>query len=202
MAKTLEDLALSRAYRETVLGYFGSDAMPESILRHDKTMRSIDLTVDEHGRSYDDFTANRTEIKAFDISSRSVRAGALSRFPQSVARTLLLFYTEPGDTVVDPFAGHNSRMELCWRANRHYIGHDISHEFMEANRKIKALLHDEVYSDMFLEHFPARITLHECDSRHMPTPDAIGDFTITSPPYWDIEYYGDEPEQIGTGEFV
>ena len=31
----------------------------------------------------------------------------------------------------------------------------------------------------------------------MPTPDQTGDFTITSPPYWDIEYYGDEPEQLG-----
>ena len=29
----------------------------------------------------------------------------------------------------------------------------------------------------------------------MPTPDQTGDFTITSPPYRDIEYAGDEPEQ-------
>ncbi len=29
------------------------------------------------------------------------------------------------------------------------------------------------------------------------TPDQYGDFTITSPPYWDIEDYGDEPEQLG-----
>jgi DNA modification methylase len=25
----------------------------------------------------------------------------------------------------------------------------------------------------------------------------VGDFCFTSPPYWDIEYYGDEPEQLG-----
>jgi DNA modification methylase len=28
----------------------------------------------------------------------------------------------------------------------------------------------------------------------------IGDFTITSPPYWDLEQYGDEPEQLGVGK--
>jgi hypothetical protein len=29
------------------------------------------------------------------------------------------------------------------------------------------------------------------------TSDGIGDFTISSPPYYDIEDYGDEPEQLG-----
>jgi hypothetical protein len=27
--------------------------------------------------------------------------------------------------------------------------------------------------------------------------DSVGDFTITSPPYWDLEYYGDEIGQLG-----
>jgi hypothetical protein len=196
MAKTLEDLAVSRAYRESVLAHFGS--MPESILLHDKSVRAIDLTLDESGRSYDDFTANHTNIKAFDISASSVRMGALSRFPQNVGRTLLLFYTDEGDTVVDPFAGHNSRMELCFKARRHYVGHDISHVFMQANRKIREMLIEQHLADLFPD-FPTKIVLHECDSRNMPCADASGDFTITSPPYWDIEDYGDEKEQIGKG---
>ena len=29
------------------------------------------------------------------------------------------------------------------------------------------------------------------------TADGVGDFTLTSPPYYDIEDYGDEPEQLG-----
>ena len=29
--------------------------------------------------------------------------------------------------------------------------------------------------------------------------DGSGDFTITSPPYYNLEHYGDEPEQLGLG---
>jgi len=204
MAKTIEDLKKSRLWRKQVEAYFGHD-IPESILVHDRAQKAIDLMIDEGGRDYAstggrEIVINGKPVRAFEISSRGARFGALSRFPQSVGRTLVLLYSCPGDTVVDPFAGHNSRMELCWRCGRNYIGHDISHEFMRANHAIKAQLMEERRLDLFAGDFNARIILHEGDSRHMITPDETGDFTITSPPYWDLEYYGDEPAQIGTGK--
>lgn len=206
MAKTLEDLAKSRAYRVELLRYFGADNVPESILRHDRSDRAIDLMVEQPGRNYGssgcstNFVINGQRIAGFEISSAGARYGALSRFPQAVGRTLLLLYSCPGDSVIDPFAGHNSRMELCWRANRHYIGCDISHEFMSANLRIRELLMQEKRDDMFSEHFQGTISLFECDSRSIPSRDKKHDFTITSPPYWDLEYYGSEPEQIGIGK--
>src|SRR5262249_17310749 len=36
-------------------------------------------------------------------------------------------------------------------------------------------------------------------SRHLPWENGSGDFTITSPPYYNLEHYGDEPEQLGLG---
>ena len=205
MAKTLEDLAESRRYRAEVLNYFGNSGVPESILRHDRSDRAIDLMVTDGDRDYgstggNDIYLRGHHIASFEISGRGVRFGALSRFPQSVGRTLLLLYSLPGDTVVDPFAGHNSRMELCWRSNRNYIGCDISHEFMCANIAIRDMLREEKSTDLFGEHFKGKITLFECDSRTMPIRSNTGDFTITSPPYWDLEHYGDEPGQIGTGK--
>jgi DNA modification methylase len=123
------------------------------------------------------------------ISGRGSLNGALSKFPQEVGRTIVLFYTEPGDTIVDPFAGHNSRMDLCVKAGRNYIGCDLSKDFMEFNRR---------RADILRKRFPkAEIQLHHCDSRKQPIADSVGDFTLTSPPYWDIEYYGDEDEQLG-----
>ena len=41
-----------------------------------------------------------------------------------------------------------------------------------------------------------KIELHEQDSRDI-NYDKVFDLAITSPPYWDIETYGDEPEQLG-----
>lgn len=141
---------------------------------------------------------------AFEISGKNCRGegGALSRFPQNIGRLLLEVYTKAGDTVVDPFAGHNSRMELCWRARRNYIGHDVSREFMVVNREtVKEL--ERIKADDFFgeEYYTAWIRLHECDSRKMPTEDAVGDFTITSPPYWNLEYYGPESEQLGRNDY-
>jgi hypothetical protein len=158
---------------------------------------------------------------SFYLSGAGARWGALSRFPQNVGRILLKLYSrEPycsvcresldvcehdpserkvcHDTVVDPFAGHNSRMQLCYKSRRNYIGCDISHRFMEANFKLRDKLLTANAGDMFASENTAEITLHECDSRKMePVKNSVGDFTITSPPYWDLEYYGDEMGQLG-----
>ena len=199
--KTVEDLRKSREARETILAEFGE--VPQSIMAHDKSAKAIDLMSSE--RTYASTANNGGHTgklsDVFDVSNQSCRGegAALSQFPQNIGRKLLLLYTKQGDTVVDPFAGHNSRMELCWRNNRNYFGNDLSHEFMEANHKIKKMLLSEKRDDLFGEHFRASIELTEGDSKKLPWEDAVGDFTITSPPYFDLEFYGNEPEQLGTG---
>ena len=120
---------------------------------------------------------------------RSHGEGGLSRFPQNIGRSMVLMYSKPSDVVFDPFAGHNSRMEFCIEAGRSYIGCDLSSEFMEFNRARAKELREK---------YPGlKIKLIQGDSRSIPVKSGRGDFTITSPPYWDIEYYGDEPEQLG-----
>ena len=201
--KTIEDLSQSREIRTAIIRELGE--IPESILRYDRTDKAIDLIAVDRSYAASGNLNGSTKFcgklaEVFDVSGQSCRGndGALSRFPQNVGRILLRLYSEVGNTVVDPFAGHNSRMELCWRSQRNYIGHDISREFIESNRKIAEMLASEAQQDLFGEdHYTAWIRLHECDSRAMPTADAAGDFTITSPPYWNIEYYGDEIGQLG-----
>lgn len=102
---------------------------------------------------------------------------------------MVLLYSDPAATVFDPFAGHNSRMDLCVKAGRHYVGCDLSAEFMGFNnRRAKKL--NKLYPTI-------NITLHHCDSRKVPVKSRSCDFTITSPPYWNIEFYGDEEQQLG-----
>ena len=198
MAKNLDDLRKSREFRENLLLKMG--VIPESILRHDKTVKAIDLIADVRSYKSASNVKDGTKHSAiFDVSGQGCSQGALSRFSQNIAKIMLLIFTDEGDNIVDPFAGHNSRMEVCWRNNRNYLGQDLCHEFMEANRKISAMLAEEASGDMFSSaHSTAWIKLYEGDSRKLPFEDASGDFTITSPPYWDIEYYGPESEQLGT----
>jgi len=202
--KTLSALRRSREGINEVLALFGGrELVPTSVMRT-RRVRAAD-TPDEHaaGRNYadcgppskkrllsDGTVPDGVKDMARRLDYRGVNGkGALSKFPQDIGRSVVLFYTEPGALVVDPFAGHNSRMELVVRAGRDYVGCDLCEGFMEHNIARRRKL---------LAEFPGRsIRLHHCDSRRQPIPSGVGDFTITSPPYWDVEYYGDEPEQLG-----
>ena len=132
-------------------------------------------------------------LKVFDNSTRNQNVrwkGAISMFPKQILDQLLDFYTEQGDWFFDPFAGHNSRMEPSFLKGRNYVGYDISHDFMEFNRQVR---------DKMLKNNPKNIqlVLKEQDSRTIDEPDNSMDFVFSSPPYWNIEWYGDEPEQLG-----
>lgn len=157
-----------------------------SIMKADKKSRGA---ADLGTGSYDASTEHKG---VWGVSGRGCANGALSVFPQNIGRALLLLYTSERDTVFDPFAGHNSRMEFCVRSDRHYIGCDVSKKFMAFNEERAAMLREE-YPDIFIK-------LYEMDSRKCGELEEEADFTITSPPYYDIEYYGDEHQQLGRAE--
>jgi DNA modification methylase len=190
------------AFGDQIVGEFGG-VVPTSILRYNSSDRALDVIV-ETERSYENTADDGGHAgklgRTFSVSGRTCRGkgAGLSRFPQNVGRALLLLYTKKGDTVLDPFAGHNSRMELCWRAGRNYKGNDISQYFQDANRRVLNRLMKEKDDDLFRD-IGADVDLSVGDSRKLPWKSGSGDFTITSPPYYNLEHYGDEPEQLGLG---
>jgi SAM-dependent methyltransferase len=198
--KSISALVHSKASRNDLLRLFGgTELIPSSVMRAKRPRISEKTDAPTASRSYDKTMPGAEEFhnqrlpdivrKAHYISGRGTCAGALSTFPQEIGRSMVLLYSEPGQTVYDPFAGHNSRMDLCIRAGRDYTACDLSTEFMEFNHK---------RAEELRRLFPKRrIKLHHCDSRKSPVPNESADITITSPPYYDIEYYGDEPEQLG-----
>lgn len=201
--KTLSALRRSREGHGAMIALFGgTEWLPTSVMRARRVRadaladrdgpaaeRNYAGSLPEYNRRGIDDPAVPDSVKGMHRMNSGSLTGALSKFPYEIGRTVVLFYTEPGDTVVDPFAGHNSRMELCVRAGRDYVGCDLSAEFMAFNRRRAAELKRE---------FPSRrVKLFHTDSRRQPVPDNTGDFTITSPPYFDLEYYGPESEQLG-----
>lgn len=201
--KTITALRNSKSNRNALIALFGGPGgVPSSIMRAKESERlGVDGDEEATKRNYDEtapYIEKSREAKqkvlkdAFSISGRGCGNGALSKFFQGIGRSMVLLYSEPGQTVFDPFAGHNSRMELCVRAGRHYVGCDLSTEFMKFNLK---------RADQLRRKFPATtIELHHVDSRKVPVKSLSADFTITSPPYYDIEHYGDEVEQLGKSE--
>jgi DNA modification methylase len=202
--RTPQVLAKAREIREDFISKFG--LIPTSILVNNRQDRAIDLAVGG-GRDYrtigvkglskkediDITTLNPEEIRAYDVLHRGAQKGALSRFPQNIARILIKFYCPEKGLIFDPFAGHASRMQVVYETNRSYVGVDISHEFMQYNYQLR----DFLLNQKRLIPNDSTITLIEGSSDKVDLPDNCADFTITSPPYGSTEWYGDEPDQLG-----
>lgn len=199
--KGIDAVENSREGYSQLLALFGGiENLPSSIMKADKGRPTdkTDRPVAERGlyekKVNGEYLSKQNGIpetlkRAYHVSGSGCGSGALSTFPQNIGRSVVLLYSDPGQVVFDPFAGHNSRLELTVRAGRHYVGCDLSAEFMAFNKKRAKELRTE---------FPeVRIKLHHVDSRKVPVEDCSADCTLTSPPYWDIEYYGDEEEQLG-----
>ena len=201
VGKGIDALKNSRSQRNALIAMFGGvENLPSSVMRvrRPRPDKNVDKLVAE-SRGYNKTSRGHSKVhdsklpkivrEAWTSSGKGCEAGALSTFPQAIGRSMVLLYTNPGDAVFDPFAGHNSRMDLCAKAGRHYIGCDISTEFMAFNVK---------RADKLRQLYPkAKIDLYRCDSKDIPVKEERADFSITSPPYYDIEYYGDEPGQLG-----
>jgi len=207
----VDSLRKSRFIRQGFIDKYG--LIPSSILVHKRHKKSMDLIIDEMGGGYTHLTKKKhleikrkqdyipgLEFSGFELQNRKRgKGGSLSTFSQNVGSLIVRFYCPEGGLVYDPFAGHNSRMELCFNCGRDYVGIDVSKEYMKANRKIREILLKRQQSSFQLLG-SSTITLIEGSSDEVDLPDNYADFTITSPPYWDIEYYGDEPEQLGNAK--
>lgn len=210
---TADALKKSRKIRKEFLSKFGVEGkVPTSILIHDRKeyrYETIDLSAQRRGGNYvhhyrinrqkmhgrEDYTPG-LEKTGFETQGRT---DYISGFPQNVGRFIIQLYCGEGTTIYDPFAGHNSRMQLCFKLGYNYIGVDCCVEFMQDNEDIKNTLYERREGQIVRK--DNWIKLYTQSSESVPeVEDESCDFTITSPPYWDLEYYGPEPEQLGTGK--
>lgn len=216
MPKDMASLVESREIRQEVLRKYGF--IPTSVLTPDYAWGKHIIEFDERKQQavakkkhekmqYGEQTSwgekkeglSKAELdKTFGMSSQNVRGktGGLSTFPPALARFIVEFYSEKNDTILDPMCGHNSRMQVTYELERNYIGYDISAEFMAFNRKVKEQITGKgKQAAMFTPQ--ASIILREQTAEKLEEDSESIDMVYTSPPYWDIEYYGDELQQLG-----
>jgi len=65
----------------------------------------------------------------------SSRVGHPAPFPVDLPRRLILLYTFPGDTVLDPFCGSGSTCVAAVETDRRYIGYDIDIDYVQTARE-------------------------------------------------------------------
>lgn len=101
-----------------------------------------------------------------------------AKFPESLARDFIEFFTRPGETVLDLFSGVESAVVAAASVGRRGIGIEISqqfHDIAEANREFSR--DDEIY-----------LIGDSRDAVEMLRARGVNEvhYLLTSPPYWDM----------------
>lgn len=89
--------------------------------------------------------------------------------PSYVIWNVIHRYTKPGDTVVDPFAGSGTTLDVCKDLERKGIGYDL---------------------------VASRADIKQADARSLPLKSASVDLVFMDPPYADNLDYSDDPRCI------
>jgi site-specific DNA-methyltransferase (cytosine-N4-specific) len=57
-----------------------------------------------------------------------------ARFPASLPEFFIKLTTEPGDLVIDPFAGSNTTGAVCEKIGRRWLAYELSEEYVRGGR--------------------------------------------------------------------
>jgi len=109
-----------------------------------------------------------------------------AKFPESLVKEFIEFFTKEGEWVIDPFLGTGSTLVACKMAKRNGIGIELIEKYYEIAKKRVERLNNSIF---------------ECDIKeivilgdarnlreiifHNITPNTKINYCITSPPYWN-----------------
>lgn len=117
-----------------------------------------------------------------------------SKFNSGLTRFLVRYYTEPGDTILDCFAGWGTRAYVTRLLGRHYIGFDVARDTVEA---VNAAL-QRVFQRSIDGSTPTSAVVHLADGIKLEgVPDESVDCILTCPPYHDREIYQEADSDSG-----
>ena len=117
-------------------------------------------------------------------------SGGTSIFDPVLTELAYRWHTNPGDGILDPFAGGSVRGIVAGILGRRYLGVDLRPEQVAENRA----------QALGMELHPGPSWL-EGDSTALPRLlhlDYAADFVFSCPPYADLEVYSDDPRDLST----
>jgi len=170
-----KNLKEKRELKEKVKNMFDGDMIRSIITPRDidGNKRSNKLER-QHQSGNRDAVANTME-RADSFGKKTLNT--LSTFPSTITILYTKLLSKEGDWVYDPFMGHNSRGEDVLATGRKYASYDIHTFPVEFTRKA-------------CERFPKEdYELNLGSSEKIKYQDETFDFSITCPPYADVEQY-------------
>lgn len=134
------------------------------------------------GRSDSLLGEGLNKLAALQNSNTSL--SGTSEFDPVVAEICYRWFCPPGGKILDPFAGGAVRGAVAGTLGYQYLGVDLSEQQVESNRKQNAAIEGVEY----------RVG----NSVDIPTlvPEDGFDFIFSCPPYYDLEVYSDDPEDL------
>ena len=96
----------------------------------------------------EDFVEWSKSIWSFPAVSAK-KVGHPAPFPEELPRRLIEFYSYKGDIILDPFIGSGSTAIAALKLKRHYIGYEISSEYVELAEKRLKICKEQLKIDDF-----------------------------------------------------
>lgn len=176
---------------------------PFSILRADtvdwiKQKRNWEYILQDRKNNVRDTTArsNTPYINNFEKEdfkgAKSPNAGMISTFDPFLCEILVKWFSEKGDTVLDPFAGGIVRGGVSCILGRNYLGFDISRKQIEHNNQqwLDICARYTTSADKPVYRVgDSNVLLDEVSENY-------ADLVLTCPPYYNLERYTDDKNDL------
>lgn len=142
-------------------------------------------------------TLTTDEVLASPEATQLRTKGGTSIFDPALCETLYRWYTRRGDSITDPWAGGSVRGIVSAALGRHYTGHELRPEQVDANRQQWTCIRPRLDDTQGPIPDPGWIT---GDSRTTLAErgDGTADYIIGCPPYYDLETYSTDPADLST----
>lgn len=183
-------------------GLFAMKPDPSQFLR-DRFLEPPFTVLDRRGGSWQDrdrkwkslgiqSEVGRDEGLTFNIKQKG--SNQTSVFSPVLAELMYRWYSRPGATVLDPFAGGSVRGVVASALGQEYIGVELREEQVLANREQESLGGGPV---PMWEHGDSSEVLTDWAER---MPESV-DFVLSCPPYAYLEKYSDDPKDLSNMKY-
>lgn len=113
-----------------------------------------------------------------------------AKFPETMIRQFITFFTKPGEFVVDPFLGTGSTLISAKQCNRNGIGIELEERYANISKNRLKVLGELEYPPLYQTKDPCNWEVICGDSKKLleywdEFEYPMIDFSITSPPYWN-----------------
>ncbi|MFW9779593.1 MAG: DNA methyltransferase [Candidatus Heimdallarchaeota archaeon] len=113
-----------------------------------------------------------------------------AKFPETMVRSYITFFTKKGQLVLDPFLGSGSMLVTAKQCNRNGVGIELSDFYADIAQTRVDEIGDLPYSPLYQTEKKGSWRVIKGDARDLPglwTKHKLPqlDFCITSPPYWN-----------------